>query len=315
MERIYIFKRLFQLLLLSGYLFSNLFAGNNQVHLNEPLNQPSPLKINKEDLVLEYLKNIQDNFSIDGWLVPAMEDNSGQTFNNAVTAMSFILSGEKERAERILDFYAARTDSSNQILNRQNFFYNGEARGFYQNVDLNNSYNPFICDRWMGDNAWLLIAYKYYEHIYGFNSKAEYYTIAMFLKNLLLDFYIDDPTGHGGFIQHGWRWGPKNSSQPHNDYQLHEFDSMGNPVGHEEGNIDAYAALKLCGENETAGMIKEWLDFRMTELQGNPHLPLDLFSWRSLAFCDEGLFYKLLVNVPENDPGFKKHGYCIVLGF
>jgi len=307
MEKLYIFKRIFWFLFLSGYLFSNVLANNNHLRLDLTPNRLTPVKINKEGLVLEYLKNIQDNFSRDGLLVPAMEDNSGQTFNNAVTAMAFILSGEKLRAERILDFYAAGTDSVNQILNNQNFFYNGEARGFYQNVDLSNSYNPFICDRWMGDNAWLLIAYKYYEHIYGFTSKPDYHTMTLFLKNLLLDFYIDDPSGHGGFIQHGWRWGPRNSKQPHNDYQLHEFDSMGKPVGHEEGNIDAYAALKLCGENQIADMIKEWVDYRMNELQGNPHLPLDLFSWRSLAFCNEGLYYKLLVNVPENDPGFKKH--------
>jgi hypothetical protein len=260
-----------------------------------------------EELVLKYLKNIQDYFSPDKYLITAMEDNSGQTFNNAVTAMAFVLTGEKERAERILDFYAARTDTSNQILNYQNFFYSGDARGFFQNVDLNNSYYPFICDRWMGDNAWLLIAYKFYEHEYGFSSKPFYTLIVLYLKDLLLDFYIDDPSGHGGFIRHGWRWGPRNSPDPVNDYQLHETDSLGNPIGHEEGNIDAYAALKLCGENEKAAMVKEWLDYRMNVLSGNDGLPLDLFSWRCLAFCKEGLYYKLLVNIPENDPGFKKN--------
>ncbi|MEJ2615435.1 MAG: hypothetical protein P8Z35_10780, partial [Ignavibacteriaceae bacterium] len=70
-----------------------------------------------EDLVLQYLNSIQNHFSNDGWLVPAMEDNSGQTFNNAVTAMAFILKGEKQRAERILDFFAQRTDPSNSNLN------------------------------------------------------------------------------------------------------------------------------------------------------------------------------------------------------
>lgn len=258
-----------------------------------------------EEQVLKYLKDIQDNFSLDQLLLPAMEDNSGQTFNNAVSAMAFILSGEKERAERILDFYAERTDTLNQVLNKQNFFYNGEARGFFQNIDLNNSYYPFICDRWMGDNAWLLIAFKYYESKYSFNTKPLYEFVTSCLKNLLLDFYIDDPDGHGGFVRHGWRWGPRNSSNPVNDYKLHETDSLGNPVGHEEGNIDAYAALKLCGENDKAQKIKEWLDYRMSVL-GNEGLPLDLFSWRSLAFFNEGLYYKLLVNVPENDSGFKK---------
>lgn len=261
-----------------------------------------------EDLVLQYLNSIQDHFSNDGWLVPAMEDNSGQTFNNAVTAMAFILKGEKQRAERILDFYAQRIDSSNSNLNSQKFFFKGEARGFFQNINLNDSYTPFICDRWMGDNAWLLLAFKYYKKVYGFVDKPNYSLITSDLKNLLLDFYIDDPTGHGGFIQSGWRWGPRDSSNSRNDYKLHVFDSNGNPVGHEEGNIDAYAALKLCGEDSIAGKIKKWLDYRMNLLENIPgiSLPLDLYSWRSLAFNNDGSYYKNLVLVPENDKRFRK---------
>ena len=264
-----------------------------------------------EDLVLQYLNSIQDNFSNDGWLVPAMEDNSGQTFNNAVTAMAFILSGEKQRAEKILDFYAQRTDSSNNALNKQNFFYIGEARGFYQNINLSSSYIAFICDRWMGDNAWLLLAYKFYEKEYGFVNKPLYSLVTNDLKNLLLALYTDDPSGHGGFIQSGWRWGPRNSTAPVNDYQLNVFDSNGNPVGHEEGNIDAYAALKLCGENIIAGKIKQWLDYRMNLLENTPgiNLPLDLYSWRSLAFYKEGGYYKNLVLIPGNDKRFRKEVY------
>jgi hypothetical protein len=266
---------------------------------------PDDKLTSNEELVLQYLKSIQDNFSSNGWLVPAMEDNSGQTFNNALTAMAFILSGEQERAERILNFYAIRIDSTNQVINKQNFFYNYEARGFFQNIDL-NSFTPFICDRWMGDNVWLLLAYKFYEQEYGFASKPLYSLVTDNLKNLLLEFYIDDPSGHGGFVRHGWRWGPRESSTPQNDYQLHEFDNLGNPVGHEEGNIDAYAAFKLLGLDEKAAKVKEWVDYRMAVLEGASGLPLDLYSWRALAFCNDGLFYKLLVNIPENDFGFKK---------
>lgn len=297
----------FALLIFYGYLFLYALSPSEFrkipfVHQNFPV-----AAYDNEEMVLRYLRSIQDNFSNEGKLVPAQEDNSGQTFNNAVTAMAFILSGEKGRAERILDFYAERTDSSNQEINYQNFFCQGDSRGFFQNIDLNNSYYPFISDRWMGDNAWLLIAYKYYESEYGFNGKPLYNLVAAYLKNLLLEFYIIDPTGHGGFVRHGWRWGPRNSPNPQNDYQLHETDSLGNPIGHEEGNIDAYAALKLCGEFDKAEKVKEWIDYRMSVLQGNPGLPLDLYSWRSLAFCNDGLYYKLLVNVPENSPGFKKH--------
>jgi|WetSurMetagenome_2_1015567.scaffolds.fasta_scaffold34803_3 hypothetical protein len=305
MKRLFFLTGIFLLLLYTKSVYPKVIINERLPDLNTNLNYPYDNKLSNEELVLQYLKSIQDNFSQNHWLVPAMEDNSGQTFNNALTAMAFILSGEKERAERILDFYAIRIDSANQIINNQNFFYNYQARGFYQNVDLNNNYFPFICDRWMGDNVWLLFAFKFYEKEYGFNLKPQYTQVTEYIKNLLIDFYIDDPSGHGGFVRHGWRWGPRNSSNPHNDYQLHEFDLQGNPIGHEEGNIDAYAVFKLCGEEEKAVKVKEWIDYRMTQL-GNSGLPLDLYSWRSLAFCNEGLYYKLLVNVPENDPGFKK---------
>jgi hypothetical protein len=269
----------------------------------------SAINTSDEESVLLYLKFIQDNFSPHKDLVPAMEDNSGQTFNNAVTAMAFILSGEKERAEKILNFFAGRFDSTNTDLRKQNFFYNGEARGFFQNVNFDTpSYQAAISDRWMGDNIWLLLAFKYYEKVYGFEDKPLYTEAAARLRNLLLSFYIDDPEGHGGFVRHGWRWGPRESSTPQNDYQLHEFDSQGKPVGHEEGNIDAYAAFMLTGDTLYAGKIKTWLDYRMSELEKMPgiSLPLDLYSWRSLAFTHEGDYYKNLVMVPENDSRFKK---------
>ncbi len=277
-----------------------------------------------EELVLSYLESIQDNFSNDKMLVPAQEDNSGQTFNNALTAMAFILEGEKERTERILDFYSDRVDQSNMDLNKQNFYYNNEARGFYQNIRLVSEgtgkpvYSAFLCDRWMGDNAWLLFAYKLYEKKYGFDNKTAYSNVIDLIKNLMFEYFYDDPNGHGGFVRHGWRWGPKDlrlksnltseeQAQLHNDAYLHETDNNGKYVGHEEGNIDFYASLKLCGENETANKIKVWLDNRMTELENaNIGLPLDLYSWRSMAFVDQGQYYKDLVWVPENDSRFKK---------
>lgn len=281
--------------------------------------------LTNEEHVLNYLKSIQDYFSDDGFLVPAQEDVSGQTFNNAITAMAFILEGERERAERILDFYAGRTDQDNTELNRQNFYHNGQAKGFYQNIRLVNEgadnpvYSAYLCDRWMGDMAWLVIALKYYEKEYGIESKPAYAELIILLKELLLDFYYDDPGGNGGFVRHGWRWGPLNlrqkdslteaeRAQLHNDAYLHETDSSGNYFGHEEGNIDCYAVFKLCGEDEIAGKIKQWLDYRMSELEStqNVSLPLDLYSWRSMAFRNEGDYYKELVTIPENDPRFRK---------
>lgn len=242
----------------------------------------------EDPLVLEWLKQIQDVSSPDKQLLPSAEDNQAHTFNNSLVAMAFILKGEKERAERILDFYAGATVKDNSCPAIQNFFYKGETRGFFQYVELNTTrngipayHNPGNSDRWMGDLAWLLLAYKYYEKTYNSD---RYKEITELLKNLLISWYKDADDGPGGYVQHGWRSGDK---------KLHEN------YGHPEGNIDCYAVFKLCGEDEYADKIKIWLD---RVLKGD-NLPLDLYTWRVLAF---GKDYAYLLNIPEYDLRYRK---------
>ncbi|MDD5737316.1 MAG: hypothetical protein PHH20_03390 [Candidatus Omnitrophica bacterium] len=243
--------------------------------------------IPEDPLVLEWLKLCQDNFSTEKQLLPTAEDNQAHTFNNALVAMAFIVKGEKERAERILDFFAESTVVKNRCPSYQNFFYKGEPRGFFQYVNLRQEgnlpayHNPGKADRWMGDMSWLLIAYKYYEKEYG---PERYKDITGMLKDLLISWYKDDPGGKGGFVQHGWRSGDK---------KLHEDG------GHPEGNIDCYAALKLCKEDAYADKIRVWLD---SVLKGNT-LPLDNYTWRVLAY---GKGSADLLNIPEYDLRYRK---------
>jgi len=235
--------------------------------------------IQEDSLVLAYLKVIQDSSSTDAKLPPSMEDDYVSTFNSALVAMAFLIKCERERAERILDFYADATDSNNQDLLLQNFFYNGEARGFYQNMSLSTYHAGESTDRWIGDMAWLLIAYKFYEQKY--NSE-KYSTIRDLIKNLFISFYKEE--NNGGYIQHGWRKG---------DSYLHENH------GHPEGNISCYAAFKLCEEDTYAQNIRIWLD---SVLVGND-LPLDNYSWRVIA---HGKGYEYLLNRPECDLRYRK---------
>ena len=131
----------------------------------------------------------------------------------------------------------------------------------------------------MGDMAWLTIAYKYYEKNYGGD---RYREITGLLKDLLVSWFKDD--GDQGYVQHGWRQG---------DSKLHEA------FGHPEGNIDCYAAFRLCGEYERADKIKTWLD---RVLKGYS-LPLDLYTWRALAF---GKSYADCLNIPDLDLRYRK---------
>ncbi|MEN8251808.1 MAG: T9SS type A sorting domain-containing protein [Bacteroidota bacterium] len=241
--------------------------------------------MNPEDpLVLEYLKLMQDVSSAWQTLMPSQEDNSAHTFNNVMTALAFIVKDERERVERILDFYANATDTNNSNIYRQNFYYQADgivqARGFYQECNINTLMATATKDRWMGDMAWLLIACKNYENRYDSN---RYDELVKVIKDLLLSFYID--SGQGGYIQHGWRDG---------DSHLHESN------GHPEGNIDCYVALKLCGENYHAQKIKIWLE---EQLANSPGLPLDLYTWRTLAFGGD---YVHLLNIPEYNFNYRK---------
>ncbi|MCK4904885.1 hypothetical protein KAS42_01390 [bacterium] len=259
----------------------------------------------EDPLVLEYLKIIQDTSSPEKQLLPSMEDLEAQTFNNSLVAMAFILKGERERAERILDFYANATDKNNQDQMLQNLYYNGEGRGFFQYVAMRDSnvvspdlhteglaapgetikviayHNPGRSDRWMGDMVWLMYTYKHYEKTYKSDRYAD---IIKKIMELLVSWYTDDPEG-GGYIQHGWRKGDK---------KLHEGH------GHPEGNVDCYALFKILGNDEMAGKIKTWLD---RQFGNNKNLPLDLYTWRTLAY---GKDYAYLLDIPDYDLRYRK---------
>lgn len=238
----------------------------------------------EDPLVLEYLKQLQDQGSPKAALLPTYYGGvQAQTFNNCLAALAFITRNEKERAERILDFYLNATDSSNTDQYLQNFFYNHQARGFFQECDIRTMQAMGARNRWIGDMAWLLISCKNYELKY--NSNRYDYLIGL-IRELFISFYKD--AAIGGYIQHGWENG---------DANLHEAN------GHHEGNIDCYVALKLCGQDQIAHQIKLWLD---DQLDGRSSLPLDLYTWRTLAFGALGEPYPSLLNMAEYDFRYRK---------
>jgi len=248
--------------------------------------------IPENPLVLEWLKTLQDVSSPGQQVLPTTEDNQFHTFNNALVAMAFIMKAERERAERILDFFAHATDRDNTDPTLQNFFYNGEARGFFQAVTLNPEGNTpafhladpngYGSDRWMGDMAWLIMAYTYYEQKYNDH---RYDEVKQLLRDLLVSWFkeAEDVPG-GGYVQSGWRKG---------DTSLHEAE------GHPEGNIDCYAVFKLLGEEEYAKKIRTWLEYK---LRSDSH-PLDLYTWRVLAYDGDRAE---LLNIPDYDLRYRK---------
>lgn len=235
---------------------------------------------------LDWIKVNQDTSSPGRQLVADIIGGaSAQTFNNSLAAMAFLLAGERERAERILDWYAAATDRANTDPRKQNFFLRGEARGFYQNAairdlpDAKAGQAIWNGDRWMGDMTWLLFAYQHYARLHG---PGRYDRITALLCDLLAAWYV--PRDTGGYIGSGWR---------NFDERLHEAD------GHPEGNIDAYAALLMCGNRALAQKVEAWLLPRI----GGHDRPLDLFTWKVLAF---GPRYRDDLALLETVGGYRK---------
>lgn len=245
--------------------------------------------IPEDPLVLEWLKAMQDSGPERQLLPTVPEGDEIQTFNNALAAMAFIRHGERERTERILDFFnRAATTRENADATAQSFYLNGEARGFYQRVSYRGQdgvpamHAPPNTDRWMGDMAWLVLACL--DHEKTFKSD-RYRDLRAKIADLLESWFIADSRGHGGYVQHGWRRG---------DSQLHEDH------GHHEGNIDCLAVFTLLGERDKARQIRAWLKF---ELDGRHDLPLDLYTWRVLAF---GGSNAVLLNIPDYDLRYRK---------
>lgn len=238
------------------------------------------------DEVLAWIKVNQDTASPERRLVAdIIRGDSAQTFNNALAAMAFLLMGERERAERILDWYAAATDEANTDPRRQNFFLNGEARGFYQNAAIRDLADAragqaiWNGDRWMGDMAWLLMVYQQYGKMHG---AARYARITGLLCDLMEAWYLPQETG--GYVGSGWRAF---------DATLHET------YGHPEGNIDAYAVFRLCGNEARAADVAAWV---LPRVQA-PDRPLDQYTWKVMAF---GPDYAQDLRHLEDAPGYRK---------
>lgn len=239
--------------------------------------------IDVNDLVYQWLYQQQDNNSA---LLASQENDSASTYNNALAVMAFTLKNDKDsllKAKRILDYF-------NDRCNDLEFYTENKPRGFFQYRSAETGQPDTNSNRWMGDNAWLLMAIHHYEASTG---DTTYTSMAEAIVNLLISFQQPD-----GYIASGWE------------------GEIFNSIGHAEGNLNAYRALLLYGETEAAGKIKDWLDFNDLDWGKGP---LDLHSWRVLSlganygFCisdteridDENIRYKCTID----------YNNCKVIGF
>ncbi len=199
-------------------------------------------------------------------LIPFAEsgDGAGQTttYVNAMAVFAFTAVGQFERARRILDVFAPHGDPCPGMVCQGGY---QQFRDAATGAPIQGGANDF----WIGDDAWLLAAAKYYQRVTGDN---RYEPLVLRLKGWLecLKSLTPEPGIYSGF---------------HGDCSIMAFR-------HAEGSIDVYGSLKDLGVEPVRSSIKQWLDAsvwipRDSCFERGPdnaqNLPLDHVSWGYLA--------------------------------
>lgn len=121
-----------------------------------------------------------------GLLESAENTNFVSLYDNALATIFFITENQKEKAERVLDFYSSRITTELKV--------NG---GFYQTRNITGDAGERI---WMGDNAWLLIALNHYKERYN---STKYDIMAAHLESWLRSLQQENGALLGGTNTNG----------------------------------------------------------------------------------------------------------------
>lgn len=209
----------------------------------------------KIDSVYSWLSNMQQP---NGLLLSSEGGMYVSLYDNALAALAFTSYGDFNKAERIFDFFDSRLES--ELLKSPGGF--GQMRTA-DGIPVDN--RPH---RWLGDNAWLLIALNNYHHL---ANSTKYQNLTLALTGWIISLQDAD----------GGLWGG--------------YDASGNKISKvTEGNIDAFNAIpgytgfhhqlltffkNVCWD-QTDRLLIAWAD--------NPkyRYALDLHSWGYCIFED-----------------------------
>jgi cellulose synthase operon protein B len=238
--------------------------------------------LNKTDIqIYNWLKNQQ----LPNGLLESVENgNIVSLYDNALAAIVFIMQKDYTNAEKIFDFFNARINTELK---------NGVG-GFSQLRDRNGVPNNH---RWMGDNAWLLIALNNYKAKTG---NTTYNNLAQEISNWLQNLQDTD----GGLFA-GYK--ANNSLM---NYKV------------TEGNIDAFNAIN--GYNLFHSKLLQFLkndrwdanDKNLVSWPTNPAylFALDLHPWSYLIFENYPISSLTTANryvtTQTTNNGLRIKGYC-----
>ena len=261
-------------------VISCVFSGNSwggiEVDPGGELNTQESSYEEYVSLSLKFLEELQDSQS--SGLVPISEESTTftTTYSNAMAAIAFTVEGKFERVRKIFNVFAVQPDP---------FPASGGEGGYQQFRDASDGspdLNAHPNDFWIGDNAWLLVALKYYR-------------------------YSTNDNQYDGLIQRLTDWFAYLESITPDPGIYAGFDKDGNlkEEKHPEGNIDVYGALKGLGADVVRISIKDWIDANVWIPNGGcfkrgpsnqDNLPTDHVSWGYMALGDQ---YKCILSFAE----------------
>ena len=142
-----------------------------------------PAPVLKVDSVYTWLTNMQQ---ANGLLLSSEGGRLVSLYDNALAAMAFTSYGDLDKAEKIFDFFNGRLES--ELLKSPGGF--GQMRTI-DGIPVDNSPH-----RWLGDNAWLLIALNNYHHV---AQNTKYQNLVTALTNWIISLQDADGGLWGGY--------------------------------------------------------------------------------------------------------------------
>lgn len=197
-----------------------------------------------------------------GLLESAENGNLVSLYDNALAACVFMAHGDNEKAEKVLDFFN----------NRINTELKSGPGGFYQFRDRNGVPQG---NRWLGDNAWLLIAVNNYA---ARVNTSRYQSLAQELNIWIRSLQDVDGSLWGGFDNTGARIGKVTEGM---------IDAFNAVTGYDSFHQQLLSYLENIRWNSTEKLFESW--------PGNTYLyALDNFSWGYCTFegYDEAVLQK-----------------------
>ncbi len=152
-------------------------------------NTDAPAQEIKVDSVYSWLCNMQQR---NGLLLSIEGGKYVSLYDNALAAIAFTLYGDLDKAEKIFDFFNSRLEP--ELLQ--------PPGGFGQMRTANGIPVDNLPRRWLGDNAWLLIALNNYHHT---AQNLKYQKLTTALSNWIISLQDQDGGLWGGFNTDGKR--------------------------------------------------------------------------------------------------------------